>query len=524
MNQQTSKQLTMNMPPMKWMALTSCVALLCACGGGSGTSGDDEGDRAQVSNAISGTISGLGSVVVNGVRYETIGASVLDVDDSSTIQTALGLGMPVNLMPLTSSSTTAGVVYVQTGLKGRSSALRLSGEGSNLNGTVLVAGLPVTFDVNTFVLQQSGAMGSLSDLANSQNLEVYGVPQSSGQFKATRIEIEATAQTVRLVGAVSGLDTSNRTFTLGDAVNAVTIRYTGDPQGLANGAVVSVRTTTYDSASRYTASSVRVRSTSVSLFNQYLDNYRGTSSASTEKHELYGMVSALQRNDTGSCSMQVQGVPTTVASPTLCAAIQEGDYVEVKGLFANGSLTAYRVEFKTAGNDRDLAGYSDDANDDDGDRLKYRRLSSSGSSSASYELYGTLSNCDSGSCTLNSNGTNWIADISTAIWKYGAVSSGLVEAKGYMTTANTFKVIKIESKNGSSSASDGRSGGYMEMYGTLSNCNASTCSLSSNGSVWTVDVSTANWEHGRVGSGWVEVKGTITATNALKAYKIETKS
>jgi hypothetical protein len=39
------------------------------------------------------------------------------------------------------------------------------------------------------------------------------------------------------------------------------------------------------------------------------------------------------------------------------------------------------------------------------------------------------------------------ADLSTARWEHGQVSSGRVEAKGYMTAANTFKVSKIESKH-----------------------------------------------------------------------------
>jgi hypothetical protein len=39
-------------------------------------------------------------------------------------------------------------------------------------------------------------------------------------------------------------------------------------------------------------------------------------------------------------------------------------------------------------------------------------------------------------------------DISTAIWEHGMqVTSGVVEAKGYMLSNNVFKAIKMESKN-----------------------------------------------------------------------------
>jgi hypothetical protein len=64
---------------------------------------------------------------------------------------------------------------------------------------------------------------------------------------------------------------------------------------------------------------------------------------------------------------------------------------------------------------------------------------------ATFEIYGTLA-CSASLCTLTSSGTTLNADISTARWEHGQVSSGFVEAKGYMSSATTFKVTKIESK------------------------------------------------------------------------------
>jgi hypothetical protein len=96
-----------------------------------------------------------------------------------------------------------------------------------------------------------------------------------------------------------------------------------------------------------------------------------------------------------------------------------------------------------------LNGYSDDADDSDHDGLKYNRLLTSNDISPvsrSYEIYGTLSNCSASTCTLTSNGTAFTADLSTAVWEHGAVTSGLVEAKGYMTSATTFKATKVEAK------------------------------------------------------------------------------
>lgn len=426
---------------LPWVSV--CAAVLSACGGGG------NGSVASTAVAsIAGTISGLGSVIVNGVRYETIGASVVDADEGHVIGVPLGLGMTVSIDPLASSATTAERISVQTGIKGPASGVNTAALG------LTVAGLPVLADASTFIVTSTGAAGRFSSLAEGQNLEVYGSPQSDGTFKATRIEIESTAQKVQLVGAVSNLNTANSTFTLGNASNRVTVTYAGTtaPTGLANGAVVSVRTATMAGATQYAAIRLYMRSTSVAAFSQYINNYRGTSGVSNETNELYGMVSELTTTASG-CTIQVQGVPTALGSSALCASIQDGDYIEVKGLFSNGTLTAHRVEFKTAGSDRSIDGYQDDDNDGDHDDLKYRRqlnqTQSAGTgygNASSYEIYGTLSNCSASTCALTSNGHVLTADLSTAYWEHGQVSSGFVEAKGYMTSASTFKVVKIESK------------------------------------------------------------------------------
>jgi len=167
------------------------------------------------------------------------------------------------------------------------------------------------------------------------------------------------------------------------------------------------------------------------------------------------MVSGLTNTTTG-CSLQVQGIPVSVTSATLCSSLQNGDYVEAKGLLSNGTLAAYRIEFKTTDSERNLGNYADDENDNDHDDLKYRRIASGTSSNDSssfvntgtYELYGTLSNCTTSTCSFTSNGVVMSIDISTAVWEHGiVVTSGFVEAKGYMLSNNVFKAIKIESKN-----------------------------------------------------------------------------
>ena len=446
-----------------WIAVMASAGLLSGCGGGGSSStpasATAPAPAVPIVSAsylpVAGMVSGLGSVVVNGVRYETIGANVVDADDKRVINSPIGIGMVVSLQASTANSAAASSIQIQRGIKGSTANVNAA-----LN-TLTVAGLPVTADAATLIIRANGTVGNFSELANN-SVEVYGLPQADASFKATRIEIESSPSFVQLSGVISQLNTTNATFALGSGANFVTVSYgTSTPAtGLANGVVVSVHTNTSLSASQYAATQIYLRASSASLFNEYVTKYTGTSGLRNEANELYGMVSGLSNLATG-CVLQVQGLPVSVASSILCNSIQNGDYVEVKGLLTNGSFAAYRIEFRTTGGDRNLSGYRDDENDDDHDDLKYTRLTSistgngssspiyTSESSSTYEIYGTLSNCSGSTCTLTSNGVAITIDISTAIWEHGyVVYSGAVEAKGYMTANNIFKVTKIESKTG----------------------------------------------------------------------------
>jgi len=441
------------------IAILAFTGLLSGCGGGGGSIAAPEfGSAIPIvsSNAlpVAGLVSGLGSVVVNGVRYETIGANVVDSDDKGSINLPIGIGMIVSLEPSSANSAAASSIQIQKGLKGPTGNLNVALK------TLTVAGLPIAVDNATLIIRANGAVGSFADLANN-SVEVYGLPQADASFKATRIEVESSPTFVQLSGVISQLNTTNATFALGSGANIVKVSYGASTPatGLANGVVVSVHTNTLLSASQYAATQIYLRASSTNVFTEYVTKYTGTSGIHNETNELYGMVSGLSSLASG-CTLQVQGLPVSVASTTLCNSLQNGDYVEVKGLLNNGSFAAYRIEFRTSGGDRNLSGYSDDDNDDDHDDLKYTRLTSTSTStgaatpiytsekSSTYEIYGNLSNCVASTCTLTSNGVAMTIDISTAIWEHGyVVYSGFVEAKGYMTANNIFKVTKIESKN-----------------------------------------------------------------------------
>jgi hypothetical protein len=159
---------------------------------------------------------------VNGLRYETVGSQVLDADDGTTaITTPLRLGMTVSVEQSSTDAVTlrpiAGKIWVQSGIQGLASY-----NGSSLN----VAGMPITTDTTTILLDANGAVTSLNTL-NTQPVEVYGLPQADGSFLATLIVAETGPLNVQLVGAIQSIDTTAKMLVLGTASSPITVNYTG---------------------------------------------------------------------------------------------------------------------------------------------------------------------------------------------------------------------------------------------------------------------------------------------------------
>jgi hypothetical protein len=425
--------------------LMAAAGVLSACGGGGGSTATP-----TAAALSSGTISGLGSIIVNGVRYETVGSQVLDADDGNTaITTPLRIGMTVSVEQSGTDSVTlrpiAGKILVQSGIKGV----------ANYTGSTLtVAGMPVTTNTTTILLDTTGAVTSLASL-NTQSVEVYGLPQADGSFLATLVEAETGLVNVQVVGTVQSMDTTTKTLVLGTTAAPITVSYASitPPSGLATGSVIVVKAATSATANTYAASSLQIRSGTASTYSSYASNYSGTTGVHNERNELYGAVSDKALTYSGAtvtgCTLKIQGIQVQASSPSLCASIANGTYVEAKGTLSNGVLTATKIEFEGGQSN----GYSDDWNDNDSDGLHHRSLSTLSTptelqASRSFEMYGSL-NCSAVNvgCTLTRGAITYTADMATARWdEHQPITSGYVEAKGYLT-GNTFKVSKIESKD-----------------------------------------------------------------------------
>jgi len=309
-------------------------ALLAACGGGgdSGNSAPTEGATAFVE----GPITGFGSIIVNGVRYDDGTAAVLDDDDVSHGRDALKLGMMVAI-DATQVDRAAG--------SGQALRIRF---GSEIVGpvqsvdtaanTLLLLGQTVRITATTVFDDSLG--GGLAGLAIGRVLEVHALfDAASGQYIATRIEDEDDATAYRLRGTVANLDTAARSFTLGGAlISYADLTPAEVPAGLANGRRVRVKLQATPVAGQWVA--VALRSGQRKLDDR-------------DDAELQGTITAL----TSTAAFEVNGVPVNAASarfPDGSAGVILGARVEVEGHMLDGVLVAHEVELEPRrGDERD---------------------------------------------------------------------------------------------------------------------------------------------------------------------------
>ncbi len=215
-------------------------ALLPACGGG-GTDAAVSDSTANTSAASSyalGAISGFGSVVVAGVRFDDSRAECVDEDGNPVARSALRLGM---------------VVAVDAGAVDRSNAsalalrIRLGNEVlgpvtsiDTAASTVRVLGQTVL--VTTSTLFDESLAGGLTALTPGRVIEVYGIlDPANTRIIATRIEAEDSPTAYKLRGPIQNLDSTLKTFTInGEPVSYAEVPAAQLPRGLANGQIVRV--------------------------------------------------------------------------------------------------------------------------------------------------------------------------------------------------------------------------------------------------------------------------------------------
>lgn len=214
------------------LAGIACAAFLGSCGGGGGHYAGIDGSGAKPELSVVGPINGFGSVIVNGVRYNTDNARVL-VRGEPGDEVHLNVGDYVTVVGGTNAEgeAVAYEVHYQP---------RVTGEVQSVDqerNQLVVLGQTVQLLADT-VYSSDIMPRNIRALAAGQRVAVNGPLDADNIIQATRLEYDESPF-VELVGQIAELDTFTRTFLL----NGQKVSYSPsvDNGGLVEGRLAVVR-------------------------------------------------------------------------------------------------------------------------------------------------------------------------------------------------------------------------------------------------------------------------------------------
>jgi hypothetical protein len=220
-------------PPTRWLIAAGTALTLAACGG---SGNDDSGTPGTAATAtgtqlVTGSITGFGSVIVEGVRYDDRSATIRIEDDAAAPRlasvSALRLGMQVEV--LADDANRAASVTISSEVRGRITSLATDG--------FTVAGQVVRSSTDPASATVFDGVAGLAGLATNDVVEVHGRRDAAGVIVASRIERKdgSSLAAIRIAGTLAGLDATARTFTVG----GLTVRHEPTTRVLPAGTVLA---------------------------------------------------------------------------------------------------------------------------------------------------------------------------------------------------------------------------------------------------------------------------------------------
>jgi len=321
------------------LLLAGLPTVLLACGGGSGGGNEGGGpivgiDRGGVTIS-QGPINGFGSVIVNGVRYSTTGASIT-IDDRPGTEADLRAGQVVRVegtVDATGTSGTARSIAFNDDVEGPVQSIDAAAAQLVVLGQTVQVGRSTSFD-------DSISPRSLEGLAVGDRVEVSGLVNADGLISATRIERKPALATVEVKGSASAVDSNARRF----SINLLTVDYsTAQLSNFAAG--VPVNGDMVEAHGSLNAAGVLI----ATRLERRSASLEGTTDDSAD---LEGLVTRYVSSvDFDVAGQRVTTTGTTVYQGGGAANLALGANVEVEGGFdANARLIASRIEFRRESN------------------------------------------------------------------------------------------------------------------------------------------------------------------------------
>ena len=305
------------------------AAVLVACGGGGGVGEGGTG------SFVSGPISGFGSVIVGGVRFDDSAPTTIEDEDNPGVRlerTVLRLGLVVEIeggpIDATTGTATARTIRIGSAIVGPVTDVL------PLLRVVRVLGQPVR--VTAATVFGSGLDGGITALAAEQVVEVngfFGIDPDTGlpRFVATRFDKVSLPlpgdYTYKVRGIARNVDA--QTFRIGDEVfdfSAVAATLPRRPE--TNRFVRARVQTTPDAQGHWIVTQLDVGLRAL---------------ADVREAKLEGIVTEFASNT----QFSVNGIPVDAGSVSPAVAVGLGVRVEVEGRVSQGVLRAEKVKIKT---------------------------------------------------------------------------------------------------------------------------------------------------------------------------------
>jgi hypothetical protein len=210
-----SEKFAMNRPVKIYLlCVLAMVVALPACETGvNQTAGIDRGG---IQGGAVGSVSGFGSVIVNGVHYETEGA-VINVNGGPATEGDLRVGYVVVIQAITpaeGSGAQASTIDFSHDVIGPLSAVDV------VNNRTTVLGQRVKINDATAYGPgiEPASVDGMALLVADQILRVSGFIGTDGEILATRIELGLAGSKLEVTGIVTNLNTAVRKFEIGGLV------------------------------------------------------------------------------------------------------------------------------------------------------------------------------------------------------------------------------------------------------------------------------------------------------------------
>ncbi len=320
----------------------SMATVLVACGGGSTTSSTDIAGIGGSGFVATGTITGFGSVFVNGIKFDT-SSSAFNIDgqpysrvEVNNDQDILSKGMVVKVNGVIDSNGTTGVateIIFDDDLQGPVSNYTLSADA--LSATFNVLGIPVKIDGDTYF---DGNI-TLQTIQNNDMVELSGFFDSTGTLLASRIEkktdpnekVELKGTITRIAGIFPNYEIELREFV---GFNIQTSSFT-ELKDLPNnhpelGQYVEVKGT-------FNSSSKSIEATEIELEEFEFED--------RNEFEMEGVITDF----INTSSFKVNGIPVDASNAQhspMNLTLTNDLHVEVEGKLDDGRLLADKIKMR----------------------------------------------------------------------------------------------------------------------------------------------------------------------------------